>query len=388
MINKYTSVNTAVYGLSTEGYRIASSLAIRGSKVSLIDESARLAITLKSDIARSYPNVASLIEDEPLLALEPIDVAIKDASYLFFAPRVRKIGQDAKTDVISKFRDAMRALQNGCSVVYTLPTGIGGNNENIALIEHISGMSVNRDFYYYYMPIAAGSVFSHELLIGSTKSENDEQISKIMNDPDLCGKLTYIDIISAEFFHAIKVLSYYTGTASILEICKHAHDNKISRELMHGSFNDLYLDDVANGLYDLRAISSSVSGAGPLMYLVNGTIKGTEGYIKFIIDKIRETLKRRELKASKTKVIIGWTLDPNEMRGDKIDLLYSLESKLKDYIGDVEIRHEPMLDLYPTDKTMIIIACSKRDFVNIISKNKQASDFIIMKANPVCEIVG
>jgi hypothetical protein len=377
-----------VYGLSTEGYRIASSLSIRGSKVSLIDESARLAITLKPDIARSYPNVASFIEDEPLLALEPIDVAIKDASYLFFAPRVRKIGHDAKTDVISKFRDAMRALQKGCSVVYTLPTGIGGNNENIALIEHISGMSVNRDFYYYYMPIAAGSMFGHELLIGSMESKNDEQISKIMNDQDLCGKLTYIDLISAEFFHAIKVLNYYTGTASILEICKHAHDNKISRELMHGPFNDLYLDNVANGLYDLRAISSSVSGAGPLMYLVNGTIKGIEGYVKFIVDKIREMLKRRELKASKTKVIIGWTLDPNEMRGDKIDLLYSLESKLKDYIGDVEIRHEPMLDLYPTDKTMIIIACSKRDFVNITSKNKQASDFIIMKANPVCEIVG
>jgi hypothetical protein len=377
-----------VYGLSTEGYRIASSLAIRGSKVSLIDESARLAITLKPDIARSYPNVASLIEDEPLLALEPIDVAINDASYLFFAPRVRKIGQDAKTDVTSKFRDAMRVLQNGCSVVYTLPTGIGGNNENIALIEHVSGMSVNRDFYYYYMPITAGSILAHELLIGSMKSENDVQISRIMNDPDLFGKLTYIDIISAEFFHAIKVLSYYTGTASILEICKHAHDKKISRELMRGTFSDLYLDDIANGLYDLRAISSSISGAGPLMYLVNGTIKGTEGYVKYIIDKIRDTLKKRELKASKTKVIIGWTLDPNEMRGDKIDLLYSLESKLKDYIGDVELRHDPMLDLYHTDKTMIVIACSKRDFVSVTSKNKQTSDSIIMKANPVCEIIG
>ena len=62
-----------------------------------------MAIKLKPDIARTYPNVSSLIEDEPLLALEPIDIAINDASYVFFAPRIRKIGQDVKSDVTSKF---------------------------------------------------------------------------------------------------------------------------------------------------------------------------------------------------------------------------------------------------------------------------------------------
>ena len=52
-----TTASVAVYGLSTEGYRIASSIAINGSKVSLIDESVRMAILLKPDIARTYPNV-------------------------------------------------------------------------------------------------------------------------------------------------------------------------------------------------------------------------------------------------------------------------------------------------------------------------------------------
>jgi hypothetical protein len=74
------------------------------------------------------------------------------------------------------------------------------------------------------------------------------------------------------------------------------------------------------------------------------------------------------------------------MRGDKIELLSSLESKLKDYIGDV--KRQQTFDLYPTDKTMIVIACSKNDFAKVISRNKQNLDFIIMKANPVCEIIG
>src|SRR5215210_5091675 len=104
------TASVAVYGLSTEGYRIASSIAINGSKVSLIDESVRMAILLKPDIARTYPNVSSLMEDEPLLDLQPIDIAISNASYVYFAPRIRKVGPDVKSDVMTKFKDAIKAL--------------------------------------------------------------------------------------------------------------------------------------------------------------------------------------------------------------------------------------------------------------------------------------
>lgn len=384
-----TTSDAAVYGLSTEGYRIASAIAVKGSKISLIDESARMAITLKPDIARTYPNVSSLIEDEPLLALEPIDVAINDASYVFFAPRIRKVGQDVKSDVTSKFRDAIRSLKRGTSVIYTLPTGIGGNNENIALIEHMTGLSVGKDIFYYYMPISStDNVSTSEIVVGSLKSKQDVQMSKMLYDPDFRSKLNFVDIISAEFVHAIKILGNYTGMASVLEICKRVQDIDVSRELMRRTFSDVYIDDVANGLYDLRAIGSSLSGAGPLMYLVNGTIKAIEGYIKHLIDKIRDMLRKRDLKASRTKVAIAWTLDPNEMRGDKIELLSSLETKLKDYIGDVELQQGPSFDLYPSDKTMIVIACTKNDFAKVMSKNKQIMDSILMKANPVCETMG
>src|SRR3712207_1369751 len=106
-----STASVVVYGLSTEGYRIASSIAINGSKVSLIDESVRMAIVLKPDIARTYPNVSSLMEDEPLLDLQPIDIAISNASYVYFAPRIRKVGPDVKSDVMTKFKDAIKALR-------------------------------------------------------------------------------------------------------------------------------------------------------------------------------------------------------------------------------------------------------------------------------------
>lgn len=378
----------AVYGLSTEGYRIASAMAVKGAKVSLIDESLRNAISLKADIARTYPNVGSLVEDEPLLGLEPMDVAIGNASYLFFAPRVRKVGTDVKADVAAKFKDAVKALKKGSSVVYMLPAGIGGNNENIALIEHVTGMSTaEQDVSYYYMPsslIASGT----EILVGSARSKQDNNLARMLYDTDGKKKVSFVNIYSAELSHVIRALSHYSGMASILEVCKKATDGNSSlpaSELMHGTFSDLYIDDVTSGLYDLRIIGSSLDGAGPLMYLVNGSIRGIEGYTKHLIDQVRGTLKKRELKASRTKVAIAWTLDPHEMRGDKIDLLSSLETKVRDYIGDVERQQGPTFDLYHTDKTTVVIACSKADFDRVVSKNRQSDDFIVIKANPLCE---
>jgi hypothetical protein len=382
------SSSVAVYGLSTEGYRIASSIAVKGSKVSLIDESVRMAISLKPDIARTYPNVSSLVEDEPLLDLEPVDIAISNASYVYFAPKIRKVGPDVKGDVTTKFKDAIKALKRSASVVYMLPTGVGGNNENIALIEHVTGMTVYKDISYYYLPMSPIAGTGSEMLIGSVKSKQDNNLSTMLYDPDTRRKLKFMDINSAELAHVIKTLSHYSGMASILEICKKATDSSssnIGSELMRGSFADLYIDDVTGGLYDLRIIGSSLDSAGPLMYLVNGSIKGIEGYVKYLIDQIRSTLKKRDLKASRTKVAIAWTLDQHEMRGDKIELLSSLETKVKDYIGDVE-RHQGLtFDLYHTDKTTIVIACSKADYEKVVSKNMANRDFIIMKANPLCE---
>ena len=101
-------------GLSTEGYYLASKMVINGADVKIIDESSSSAIVLNSEIAKTYTNVISLREDEPLTCYgTKYQVAISKAKYLFFTPRIRKTGQDLKTEVNSKFKDAMGELKKG-----------------------------------------------------------------------------------------------------------------------------------------------------------------------------------------------------------------------------------------------------------------------------------
>ncbi len=370
-----------VYGLSTEGYAIASQMVIKGADVYIIDESTPSAILLKAEIAKTYPNVSSLKEDEPLLSMEPINVAISKAQYLFFTPRIRKTGQDIKTEIHSKFKDAVTSLKKNSSVIFTLPTGFGGNNENISLLEHVTGLQTGKHISYYYYPLE--DLKEEPKIIGSFNGKEDSTLSELLTTGKKEKK--FVAISSSEHFHAIDILSRFSSLCSVLEVCKYAQDEVTKKDLSSDDFQKIFLDNMVSGLFDLRSLGSSFEGANSLMYLINGSVKGIDGYVKRLIDEIRSTLKKNDLKASRTKIALSWTLDQYAMRGDKIEMLQNLTSRLRDYIGDVEAYEDLNFDLFHSNKTTIVVACSKSDFDNI-EKNKQDSDLIVVKANPLCEI--
>ena len=368
-----------VFGLSTEGYSLARQIAIKGADVHIIDESSSSSILLKPEIAKTYPDVASLKEEEPLLSMEPINVAISKAQYLFFTPRIRKIGQDLKLEVSSKFKDAIAGLKKGSSIIYCLATGVGGNAENITLVKHVTGLDVGKSISYYYFPI--NDFNNTPKVIGSVNKKADKNLLSLLT----VGKneKKFIEISSAEYIHAISTIKSFSSLSSILGICRFVNSDTKS-DTTFDDFKNIYIDDMVNGLYDLKSLGSSFEGAGTLIYLINGSIRGISSYSKRLIDVIRITLKKNELKASKTKIILFWTLDTNEMRGDRIEMLNNLTTKLRDYIGDVETS-QGSLDSFHDDKATVIVACSSSDYKKTQESQKD-QEFFVIKANPLCEV--
>ena len=366
------------FGLSTEGYHLASKMVLNGADVKIIDESSASAIALNSEIAKTYSNVISLREDEPLLSMEPSNIAISKAKYLFFTPRIRKTGQDLKTEVNSKFKDAVGELKKGSSIINCLPTGFGGNNENISLLAHVTGLQAGKDSSYFYFPL--NDLNKTPDIIGSVRQPDEKKLLAFLKTDKKEKK--FVDISTAENLHAINTIQRFSNLCSIIEVCKFVK-NTTKQIASFNDFKDLYLDDMVNGLYDLRMLGASFESAQTLMYLINGSVRGIHGYIKRLIDTIRITLKKNDLKASKTKIVLSWTLDTNEMRGDKIEMLNSISSKLRDYIGDVETS-SGSIDLFHQDKVTIVVACSSHDYKEIKENSKDDNIFVI-KANPLCE---
>jgi len=374
-----TKEKVVFYGLSTEGYYLASQMVINGAEVRIIDESSSSAILLNSEIAKTYPNVKSLKEDEPLLSMEPSKIAISKAEYLFFTPRIRKTGDDLKTEINSKFKAAIEELKEGSSVINCLPTGFNGNNDNISFLKHITGFEAGKSISYFYFPVQDLNKIPE--VVGSLKKTSEKKVLSLLKIDKKERKL--VDISSAEYLHAINTIQRFSSLCSILEVCKFVK-NDTKHSVLFNDFRNIYLDDMITGLYDLRILGSSFESSQTLMYLINGSVRGISGYIKRLIDTIRITLKKNELKAAKTKIILSWTLDANEIRGDRIEILNTIASKLRDYIGDIETS-SGTTDIFHHDKTTIIIACSNFDY-NEIMKSQKDEDIFVIKANPLCEI--
>jgi len=374
------ATKVVIYGLSTEGYSLACQIALNGGDVQIIDESTPSAISIKQDIAKSYPSVQALKDDEPLLAMTSIDAAISKAQVLIFAPKIRKTGQDIKIEINSKFKDAVSNIKKGCNVVYGLGTGFGGNSENISLLEHVTGLKVGKNVSYFYYPLSKETTIKS--YIGSSNSKENDVLKKLFtNDKNF----NFLSLSSSEYFHAIDILKQFSSQTSILEVCKFAKDSVTKSDLNSEKLGELFLDDLIDGLFDLRSLSSSFEGASSLMYLINGSMKGLDGYIKRLIDETRLILKKNELKASRTKILLLWSLDQHEMKGEKIEKLQELETKLKDYIGDVESISQPV-DIFQNEKTTIVVVCSKHDF-DYMMKNNKDDELIILKANPLCQLI-
>ena len=368
-----------VFGLSTEGYNIACKMALNGADVQIIDESTPSAISIKKDIAKTYPTVQAIKDDEPLLSMTPIDVAISKAQFLFFVPILRKTGQDSKIEITSKFKEAVSNLKKGSSLVYCLGTGFGGNSENMSLLEHVTGNKVGKNTSYYYYPLSPNNELPD--YVGANSIKSDEKLQSLLSNEE---KLEFIGIPSSEYFHAINILKQFSVLTSILEICKFAKDKVSKSDLTTNELGEIFLDNMINGLFDLRSLSLSFEGANTLMYIINGSIKGIDSYIKRLIDEIRLVLKKNDLKASRTKILLLWTLDQHQMKGDKIEILQTLITKLQDYIGDVESIESPF-DFFENEKTTIVVACSKSDY-EYVQKNNKDNELIVIKANPLCEL--
>lgn len=338
---------------------------------------------LTSKIVKEYPNIAFLMEEELLLNLEPLDKSISSAPIIFFAPRIRKTNYDVKNDIIPKFKEIISNLKKNTSIVFNIPLGIGGNTEIVSLIEHLSGFIVGTEIYYYYNPI--NKIKTNEIIVGSYQQINDPYFNSTINSIYKSDKqeLKIVSIPTSELLYTINIVNRYSNLTSINEITKLIRLKEIRTEIFQNNIEAIYFDDIVNGLFDLRILSLSLTNSSALGYIINGTIRSIEGFVKSLVEEIRSQLKEREIKASRTKVTIFWTIDNNEIRGDKTIMRESLRLKLMDYFAEVEI--QDIENFLPNMVTNIIIACSNEDYKKITSRidknHHHSSKIIVVSAN-------
>jgi len=386
-------VGVVVYGFSTEGYQIASTLASQGFSVSMVDEEMQMATEITPVVAKAIRALPDLMGRDQLLSIKPVEAALSEAEYIFFAPKIRRHPEEAENEVNSKLREVAKNMMRGATIIYHLPSGLGGFETIVTLLEKMSGLSSREEFEYVYAPLKPGTIEPYCVGFLSKPRKN------LFN---LFSKLGFKPVVlgcrSAEALHASKILSTYSTLAPQIEVYKlleGAERAKLGR-LLGG--RDVFIDTFSSQLLDLRLIASSLPSKEPLMHLASNILKIVEGFTKRILEEVRGLMKSLELKASKTKVILNWSVDKYEMRGDRLSVHQSLLERLRDYVSDVSTTsfafwgesnlEFKIKEILAEPRIKLIISGSQTDHEALwgrLSKEHPLGEYIFIKANLVCE---
>ncbi len=369
-------IKVAIYGLTTEGYTLASKMVEKAS-VTIVDDTLQMAMDLDAEMVRTNKTLGDLLGEESLLGLKPISQVLSEAKVVLFAPKLRKTGDESIIESTGKMREVARNISRGGTVINILPVGVGGNNDNIALIEKQTGMKVGESLNYGYCPLRPGTDHVAVALFAKMRD--------YVAPEDIGLRSTEESIVSSELAHASSVLNESASIVTEIELMRRARGQKpITR-----SGPEKYIDDLAGRVYDLTAIQASEDVGEPLTYLAGAALKSLENHTRYVVEETRELLRELQLKASKTRVIVAWTVDRYEMRADRVKTAEKLEERLRDYVTDV--RHaqvsagrEEVIDAY---KHNVAIACSHLDleWVRGIKGSARTTELTILKATPALQ---
>jgi hypothetical protein len=372
----------AVYGLTSEGYSAAARL-IEKAAVTIVDETLQMAMDLEQGIVKTHKTVQELVSDEMLMGLKPVSQAMSEASVIIFAPKLRKVGDESVIEASAKLRDVAKFASSGSTVVNLLPTGVGGNADNVALLEKQTGMKVGERLNYGYCPTgpqpgpgahAAASPYPVAVLGSKAASKDFASLE------DLGFKVIYEGVATLELEYISRVLALCTSMAAEVELMRKSRELKVSG----GPQPERYIDQLASLVYDLTAIQSSEDVGEPITYLAGAAVKSLENYERYVVEETRELLRELQLKASRTRVLVAWSADKYEMRADRLATAQSLTEKLRDYVTDVRqvdgrSRTDDLIDSY---KHSVAIVCTPADFdwFNGLRKSFRASEITILRA--------
>lgn len=358
-------IRVAMYGLTSEGYSLAADL-VGKSQVTIVDETLQMAMELDAAFLKKNPDLAQMMSEEPLLGVKPLEVVLGEAQVVFFTPKLRRSSDEALIEAGTKLRDLTKYLSKGTTFVNTLPTGPGGNSENIMLLEKQAGLQVGESLTYAYMPLRPRDP---KPVVFSAAGMSEKHVLNTLGFAP-----TSQNVFSAELEYASSVLESAIGSVTEIELARRAREAKVALQ----KSSDVYVDEFSKYLFDLKTIQASDDTGESISYLAGAALKSLENYVRYVVDETRELLKEKELKASRTKISLLWSLDKYEMRGERLQMAENIQQRLRDYVTDVEVVPGSKLrsgsDVLDPLKHNVVIACSKGDYEAVKQVRKSSRD--------------
>ncbi|MGI0085404.1 MAG: hypothetical protein ACREBQ_10015, partial [Nitrososphaerales archaeon] len=194
----------------------------------------------------------------------------------------------------------------------------------------------------------------------------------------------------AELVYAQRLIARYSTLGSMLEFAKRL--TQIGFESPR-EYRQVYADDLSSSLYDLKLVAESVEPGDPLLYLTSGSLKSVESYSRFLVDRIRELVRVKDLKASRLRILLFTDTDRLEIRGDRLNLANSMSEKLKDFFSDIEYLNivkegfTPPMGMEKTNLLIFLSGGSEQKILQLYEEQISMTNSRMIRANLPVEFV-
>jgi len=368
-------IKVAMYGLTSEAYMLAATLVDR-AQVTIVDETLQMAMDIDPAFMKKNPHLQEVMAEEPLLSFKPLEKVLGEAQVIFFTPKLRRPSDETLIEAGSKLRDLARYLSKGVALVNSLPTGPGGNSDNIMLAEKQTGLQVGSTLTYSYMPLRPGEAKPAVVSAAGTSEKGPLQSLGFMPNSQ--------NVFSAELEYASTVMQTAVASVTEIELARRAREAKVTLQ----TSSDVYLDEFTKYLFELKAIQASEETGESISYLAGAALKSFDNYVRYAVDETRDVLKEKQLKASRTKISLLWNLDKYEMRGERLQVAESIQQRLRDYVTDVDVvsraRGKGGAEVLDPLKHNVVIVCSKDDWdiMRQVRKEQRSVETTVLSATP------
>ncbi|MDG6933550.1 MAG: hypothetical protein JRN68_02515 [Nitrososphaerota archaeon] len=356
---------TAVYGASVEGYAVALSIMKSGNEVSILDERIKTSFTLMENAPTS---IRQLVGEDSLYPIRPISSVLQSSSQVILAPRLR-FSEEGRAEWLQRLKEVGQNLGEQAMLVNLVPLSAGGNKEALAIIEEQSGLKPGKDFRYVYVPVGSSHVAGY---LGESQPPRWFD--------DIFGELRWTRTIEESELEYIRwALADYIPKALAISFYKEGSTLLLDK-------NKLFLDDMAQGLYDMHLFSDTLPHGDTLHHFATGALKAVSNYTHTLGSYLRNYARERGLKAIRSRILLVWGHEGSEMKGERARLQGVILNSLREVFGDVdswnpaeqpeEKKRPPNLDRY-----QMIVPCSQADLKTCQAFTRSNSEQAIITAS-------
>ena len=280
---------------------------------------------------------------------------------------------------------------SGSTVVNLLPTGVGGNADNVATPREADGHEGRGEAQLCILaesqaPLADGNAGPPQTVLRRALSPSCSKAA--LEGVRLAGGSRLQDDLRGHRRAGARATS--RGSSRLCTRWRPRSSSctspTSSRSPLGADPGERYVDQLASLIYDLTAIQSSEDVGEPITYLAGAAVKSLENYERYMVEETRDLLRELQLKASRTRVLVAWSggqvRDP---RRQARVTAQSLTEKLQGLCDRREAgrrRGPGRDDLIDSYKHSVAIVCTPADFewFKGLKKRFRSSEITILKA--------